>query len=283
MKASYVYLFTGLLSAAMLVGCGGGSSGGGSSTPTAPTAEITNENKTDLAVAATEAAKSATTADAPTSVGGFGFKTTVTNIANKARQMPNQELVPGVCSSGSVDVTGIDTYDTMNIDLDMTFNNCVISDSFETATYNGFVSYADNGNGFTATYRNFSVTVNGETTSINGTISCDASYTNCTENLTFGGSISGTYSNTSYTTSNMEVTGDASGYNVSGSVTHPTHGTVSISATGVTFNCTGGYPGAGEITVTAGGGVTATVTFNDCESFTIDYDSSTTTVFWNTL
>lgn len=176
----------------------------------------------------------------------------------------------------------MDSYDSMNIDLDMTFNNCVISDSFETATYNGSASYTEDGNGLTLTYRNFSVTINGETTSINGTMTCDLNY-NCTENLTYGGDISGTYSNTTYTTSNMEVTGDASGYNVNGSVTHPEHGTVTISATGVTFNCTGGYPGTGEITVTASGGVTATITFNDCDSFTIDYDGTTTTVFWNTL
>lgn len=37
MKASYIYLFSGLLSAAMLVGCGGGGGGGGT-TSVAPTA-----------------------------------------------------------------------------------------------------------------------------------------------------------------------------------------------------------------------------------------------------
>jgi hypothetical protein len=280
MKTSYLYLVSGLLSAAMLVGCGGSGGGGGATASVAPTAEITDANKTDLAVAATEAAKSATTTDAPTNL---GFKSTVANVANKANMLPNQELVPGICTTGSVDATGLDSYTTTSFSIDMTFNNCVIDDYYETATYNGSASVTSNSNGINITYNNFSVTVGGETTSINGTLSCDSSYLNCTENLTYGGDISGTYSSTTYTTSNMEVSGDASGYNVNGSVTHPDHGTVTISATGVTFDCPGGYPGAGEITVTASGGVTATITFNDCDSFTIDYDGSTTTVFWNTL
>lgn len=282
MKASYVYLFSGLLSAAMLVGCGGGSGGGTASVE--PTAEITDANKTDLAVAAAEAAKSSTNADAPSSLGGFGFKSTVSSIANKARQLPRQESILGICSSGSVDVTGMESYSGGgNINMDMTFNNCVITESYYgTATYNGSVSYVENSSSMTITYRNFHVTLDGQTSSVSGTVNCDSAM-NCTENLTFGGDISGTYSSTTYTTSNMEVTGDASGYNVNGSVTHPDHGTITISATGITFDCPGGYPGTGEITVTASGGVTATITFNDCNSFTIDYDGATTTVFWNDL
>ncbi|HEY9200726.1 MAG TPA: hypothetical protein VIQ81_03930 [Gammaproteobacteria bacterium] len=282
MKTSYVYLFSGLLSAAMLVGCGGSSGGGGAADTTVePTAEITEANKTDLAVAAAEATNNAANAEAPTNAGGFGFKTTVRNVASKALQMPNMETVPNICTSGSVDVTGMDSYETSNIDMNITFNNCVIDDYYETATYNGSVSYTENGNGLTMTYRNFTVTINGETTSINGTMTCDLSY-NCTENLTFSGDISGAYSSTTYTTNNMEVSGDdTSGYNVNGSVTHPDHGTISISASGVLFNCTSGVPSAGTITVTASGGVTATVTFNDCSSFTIDYGDVTTTVNWS--
>ena len=229
-----------------------------------------------------EAAKSSTSADAPTSLGGFGLKSTVSNVANKARQMPNYQTIDGICTTGSVDVTGMESYTGgSNINMDMTFNNCVISDSYETATYNGSVSYVENSNGLTMTYRNFRVTAGGQTTSVNGTVSCDSSYLNCTENLTYGGDVAGSYSNRTYTTSNMEVTGDSStGYNVSGSVTDPDHGTITISASGILFNCPSGVPSAGTITVTASGGVTATVTFNDCDSFSIDYDGSVTTVNW---
>lgn len=282
MRTSSLYLFSGLLSAAMLVGCGG--SGGGGTATVEPTAEITDANKADLAVAAAEATNNAANAEAPTDAGGFGFKTTVRNVASKALQMPSYQTVDGICNTGSVNVTGLDSYETSNIDMNITFSNCVIDDYSETATYNGSVSYRENSSGITMTYRNFSVTINGETTSINGTMTCDLSYS-CTENLTFGGDISGTYSNTTYTTHNMEVSGDSTnGYNVNGSVTHPSHGTISISASGVKFDCgISGFPSAGTITVTASGGVTATVTFNDCDSFTIDYNGATTTVFWNTL
>jgi|GEM_PF-5986550 len=283
MKASYLYSFSALLCATMLAGCGGSSGSG--SVAVAPTAEITNDNKTDLAVAASEAVKSATSTNTPSSIGDFGLKSTVSDIANKAFQMPNMRPVAGICLSGSVNVTGMDTYYTSNINLDMTFSSCVIDDGFGSTTYNGSASYIQNANGITISYNNFRITAGDEATSINGTISCDSSYLNCTDDLTFGGNITGTYSNQTYTTHNMEVSGDAiNGYIVNGSVTHLTHGTISINASDLRFDCTtNGLLSAGTITVTASGGVTATITFNDCDSFTIEYDGSTTTVFWNTL
>ena len=78
----------------------------------------------------------------------------------------------------------------------------------------------------------------------------------------------------------MRVTGNAySGYNVSGSVTDPDHGLIEISASGLTFDCPGGQPGSGSITVT-GANTTLEVNFVSCSEFTVTLNGVSETVLW---
>jgi hypothetical protein len=282
MKLNYLYLFSGLLSAAILVGCGGGSGGGGTA---ATAADITADNADDLTMAATEAAKSAAESDTP-DVNPFASpKTTVNNVANKAMNLSNQVtgfddayFNDAICpSGGSVTITGLDNVDqnttNTNFDFDMSFNGC---NNYGTIIESGSVSYSGDINGnFTMTYNNLQVTYGDQTETINGSMTCNSS--GCTENLSYNGS----FTNRTYQTENIQVSGNASsGYSVSGSVTDPDHGVIEISASGLIFNvCAGGQPSSGSITVT-GANTTLEVIFDGCTSFTVTLDGVSETVLW---
>lgn len=278
MKVNSLYLCSGLLSAAMLVGCGG-SSGGGSVGATA--ANITTDNAKTLAVAATESSKSATASDTPTGFGSFGSpKTRVSNIANKAINLPseNTSYSNTVCiGGGTVDITGLENADpnATSFNLNMTFTDCDVG--YGSVIQSGSASYSGSidGGSYTITYNNLRITYNGQTDTINGSISCNGSGV-CSENLTLNGELTGR----TYQTENMQVSGNASsGYNVSGSVTDPDHGVIEISASGLIFNCTGGQPSSGSITVT-GANTTLEVNFVSCSEFTVTLDGVPQTVLW---
>lgn len=281
MKMSYLYLVSGLLSAAMLVGCGG-SGGGGASTASA--ADITSDNVNDLSMAATEAAKSASESDTPDV--NLPFKSSAdSSVTNKLQSLPSQvtgisdaEINALVCpGGGSVNITGLDNINenTTSVNFDMSFSGC--NDSYGTIIQSGSVSYSGDINGnFTMTYSNLVVTYAGQTETLNGSMSCNSNGS-CSENLSYSGEFTGR----TYQTENMQVTGDAySGYNVSGSVTDPQHGVIEIDASGLTFNCPGGQPGTGQITITSGG-ESASVSFDSCASFTVTYNGTPTTVNWS--
>ena len=279
MKTHYLYLFSGLLSAAMLIGCGGGSGGGGTA---ATAADITAENANTLAVAATESAKSAAESDTPDV--NLPFKSSADSVTNKLQGLPSQvtgisdaEINALVCpGGGSVNITGLDNINenTTSFNFDMSFSNC--NDNYGTIIQSGSVSYSGDIDGnFTMTYRNLVVTYSGQTETLNGSMSCNNGV--CSENLNYSGS----FTNRTYETENMQVTGNASsGYNVSGSVTDPDHGVIEISASNVIFDCDpNGQPSSGSITVT-GANTTLEVNFVSCSEFTVTLDGDSQTVLW---
>ncbi|MCW8909834.1 MAG: hypothetical protein OQK76_04345, partial [Gammaproteobacteria bacterium] len=154
-----------------------------------------------------------------------------------------------------------------------TIADCVIDDGYSSFTLNGTISFFPAGSGYSFT-ANLSFSQNGNTESITGSGTCDAQF-NCSMTASFTG-IDGR----TYTTTSMSVTGDnTSGYTVSGTITDPDHGNITLATnTPVTFNCADGRPDAGQITVT--GGSSATVVFNECSSFSITFDGSTTAYNW---
>lgn len=284
MKASYVYLFSGLLSAAMLVGCGGSSGGGG-----AAPADITAENADDLSVAATEATKAAIDAENNTgSPSSLPFK--LSNSAplqdkmESAIRSATDDYSSYICTSGgsaSVDYNSDYTNGTFN------FNNC--DDGY--ATFSGTVSFSGDMTGsYSITYNNLVVTDNasGQSQTVSGTISCTSTGCNY-DGLNIGGAsldnsdFSGDDGRNYSFEGDVTVTGDdTSGWNVNATVVDPDHGAITITAQNVTFGgCTSGVPTGGTITV-SGNGQTATVTFIDCNSFSINYGGSTTTHNWST-
>jgi hypothetical protein len=254
-------LLLALAAAFFLAGCGGG---GGASTAT-----ITADNARDLAVAGTEAAKGSATADSAAFTFKSGSSTGVLSLDTLAKQVADAYYAPtpvyGFCDTGSFiidDVTG-----------SATFTDCVI----DTITINGSMTVSGNQNSFSYS-ASLSITENGVTESISFSGSCtisNSSAVSCTFSSTYTG-IDGR----TYITGNMSVSGDySSGYTVSGSVTDPDHGVVSITTTSpVYFNCSDGRPSSGQIVVSGNG--SATVTYNDCTSFSVNFDGVTTTYDW---
>ena len=249
----------------MLTGCGGGGGGG----PAA--AEITPSNVVDLAVAATEGLKSsATSSETPLS-----FKTgaSSSNIAinklvgditeNYYAVQDFSVLCTGGGSALLEDTTGA-----------VTITNCIIDDGYSAITLNGTISISVANSGAFSFTANLTFTQNSITESMSISGSCDA-MVNCSFTSSFTG-IDGR----TYTTASMSVTGDnTSGYTVSGTITDPDHGNITIATnTPVTFNCADGRPDNGIITVT--GGSSATVEFIDCTSFAVTFDGSTITYDW---
>lgn len=289
MKASYVYLFSGLLSAAMLVGCGGGGGGGG-----AAAADITADNADDLSVAAAEATKTAIEAESsggdtsniPTFFKSSGSAPLKDKLQTGIRYV-TEDYSSYICTSGgsaTIDVNGDYTSGSFN------FNNC--NDGL--ATFSGSVTFSGDvmGSGnISITYNNVVVTDNasGQSQTINGTITCtDGGFTCDYSGLNMGGA---SLSNSDFSgddgrnysfQGDVTVTGDdTSGWNVDATVVDPDHGAITISAQNVTFgSCGNGLPDGGTITVT-GNGQTATVTFSGCTSFSVTYGGSTTTYNWS--
>ena len=134
------------------------------------------------------------------------------------------------------------------------------------------VTFSGNESNFTITYNNLTITGFGVTETVNATVSCSTSGSSfsCTTNTSITG-IDGR----KYAVSNISVSGsEFSGYDVSATVVDPTHGSISITATAVKFDCTGstaGRPSSGTIAFTSSGR-TGTVTFDSCNSYTVTLD-----------
>jgi hypothetical protein len=202
-----------------------------------------------------------------------------------------KEAVQGVINEMLRDQYGVATRD---VKTDTTINgDCGGSATFSNATqtggtiiYNNYctsgmvmsgrVDYTiPSGGGYTFNYSNFTVSYGGESYSFNMTVSCDAQY-NCSYSEDFTGSDGRTYR-----VEDSSVSGtNASGYNVSATVYDEDYGYIDISASGLTFNCSNGFPGTGTISITGGGGSSASVTFNSCTSYTVTINGVGSNYTW---
>ena len=264
-------LLVALAAALSIAAC---SSGGG-----AGTATITAENAQDLAVAGTEATRSAADSSDLSffksgASGAFDVKAFSKQVTQNLHAVEDLSFI---CDTGSYVITYPDDATQTNYTATATFTNCTISDFYTTATING--SIIINGSSSSVTISaNLTVTEGSltETFSFNGTCSVSGSTVGtCTYSSSFTGSDGRTYA-----MANISVSGDDfSGYSVSGSVTDPDHGVITITTTTpVLFNCSNGNPSSGQIVITGSG--SATVTYNDCDSFTVTFDGAPTTYNW---
>lgn len=267
-------LFASLLSS--LAACSSDDSGGGS----AGNATITADNQEQLATAGTEGVKqgrnnSELNVLAARTPGGDPVRKLSATISSRG---PMAEEIPGICvDGGSVDATGTET------NAVITFSNCNIGGGL---VMDGVVTTTSSASGSvtttTLTYTNFTVSFQGETETINLTATCttDTSGASVTSSCSYDSTGTGVDGRT-YTVTNVTVSGDDfNGWSVSATITDPDNGQITITTnTPVTFNCTNGQPDSGSITVSDGSS-TMTVTYNDCDSFTVDFDGSTTTYNW---
>jgi len=267
-------LILALATAMLLAGC---SSGGGASKAT-----ITADNAKDLAVAGTEAAKSATKSDnlSPFKTGSGTEFNTKSFSKQIMQQAFDGELEFNICSTGTATFTVDTPQGSPTSSNSMVFVDCVISDDFSTATINGSITMTATSNSATL---NAQLTISEndivETVTFSGTCSMSNGVLGA---CSFSSSFVGIDDRT-YISSNISVSGNSSsGFSVSGSVTDPDFGVVTISTpTPVLFNCTNGNPGSGEIIVSGDG--SATVTFNDCDSFTVTHNGSPTNYNWSDI
>lgn len=280
-------LLSVLALSSMMAACGGVSSDGdsnsgskGASTYSGSTsdAKISNANKEALAQTAAFGAKEAIEAEERPGIplGGALVKdnaqSRLNEIVRDLQYLPSgAEAHPdNICSSGSVSVSGGED------DAKIVFKKC----EYHSIIFDGTLEIKTSG-GKETTIANLTITdiSTKEVITIKFSETCDVDSegveTNCISVADFKAS-----DGNSYRVESSDVTGNSSqGYTVQAKVYNSEHGAVSIISTNLLFNCSNGYPGSGSITYTSGS-ESATVTFNSCTEFTIDYDGVSSTHTW---
>lgn len=273
-----------LLGAFLITGCSSSDDGGTTTTAT----EITAENMEALATAGTEGVKQAvSTNNVPLSFAKVGKASPVQSLTVSLAQTVSQDpkflvenLSTEICVGGG---SAIADGDESNFTI--IFTNCTITGGI---VMDGTVNITTSVSGSTTTislnYINFTVTFDGETETFDLKVTCtstDNSDGTFTTSCTFDSEALGIDGRT-YSVTDISVSGDSiSGYTVSATITDPDHGIITITTTTpIRFgSCSNGQPDSGVIVVSDGTN-TMTVTYIDCNSFSIDFDGSTTTFFW---
>jgi len=288
MRRSSSLLASAFLSLLFLSACSSSGSDGASK------ANISTENYKDLAVAATEGIKEVSSLDNSQASGFSGLLGKPSaNTANApffgklTRQLQQATIdceaggsftVPDSFLSGNVGST------TLN-NITFTMNNCDNADG-EGAISGTFTFTGDVNGNFTIVVSNATIPSEG-ISNFSGTVTCtQGSFEpNCTfDNVSGTTGFAGEIDNRTYSVSDVSLSGDAvNGFNVDATVTDPDHGTIDIAATGVIFNCTGSQPSAGSITITGADGATATVTFDDCTTFTVSFNGASDSFLWDSI
>ena len=153
----------------------------------------------------------------------------------------------------------------------ITYNNfCTdAGDSYGRMTINGSLIFSETETHISMIYRNLIVSYNGETYTMNGTYTCNTSFTNCTMSSDYAGSDGSTYR-----MSDVSVSGNnSSGYSVNASFCHPNYGCVTIeTTTPITFNCANGMADGGAIRFTGANSSSGTISFDSCSSYSGTYN-----------
>ncbi|MCI0505579.1 MAG: HtaA domain-containing protein [Gammaproteobacteria bacterium] len=287
------FLSLGML--VLLTACSSGGGGGGATAPTysgvTTPAAVSASNAEEISTTATEATEQAIVSNNASNSNPLGVSITgstdseipkkVAEIVKKlAAQIQFQnipaaitisytEFGPDFCG-GSVTVPD-SAQESTTMNFTMTVNNLCYdapSDGLSQAVMNGQVQYTGTETTFTVRYINFTVTMDGQTHTLNLTMTCDdISCTYLSDYVGDDGSI--------YRVENFNVSGDdVSGYTVSATFYHPTYGSVDITTTSpILFNCSPNpQPGSGSLSFTGSGGTSGSITFDSCAGYTYCYD-----------
>lgn len=236
-------------------------------TGTNATVTVDASNADRLAVAATGATRQAIDAK---NMPLFGVSS-----ANKTAN----RLVPGVCSSGSIDIS----FNPDSTVQTIIYDNCTIDNGYFTfdessdLTADGkfiFTTFPDGSSSFR--YIDFIMTYLEESHKMNVTMTCDPLF-NCSYLSDYTGPDGRNYH---VEGSNVTETGISS-YIVSGFVSDPDYGTILINSDVTYGSCPGYVPESGTITYNGAGDSFGSVVFNSCDSFTVTVDSVATTYSWS--
>ncbi len=156
-------------------------------------ATVTTENSDELAVASTAGAGQAIAEEKARATTGFrpspekafllDFSEKLKQLVTTANRTANQ-AIPGLCSSGSADIT----FNEDQTHVTMVYNNCVVADSDGEIVNGTVILNSDSGDSYTnfsLQYIDFTVTIDGETYSMDMTMVCTES--GCTWNSDFEG------------------------------------------------------------------------------------------------
>jgi hypothetical protein len=276
------YLGLGLLLTAVAA-CGGSSGDADNDGSTSKLARINAGNAKQLGAAAAEGAKQAAK---NASVPALGFRPSgeptvasvshdlVTSIAGRAANLP----VPDICNPGSAD-------ETVNPD-GSTSVNFVMCDfgGYGLIILDGLVTASSSVSGDITTvnlaYVGLIINIGGEETILDFEASCDTNNisgaTSCALPDVVG------YDGRVYDFSDVSVIEDVSGgYLVTATIVDPDHGSFTIATTEpILLTCPNSQPISGSLQFTDGAGVPVTVTFVDCDSYAVSYNSTTAVYYW---
>jgi len=270
-------LIRGILNSAFLsllvflTACGGGSSGG-SSGVSGP-ATITADNKEDLALAASLAAAEVKSVDdAPASpFGGVMSVSAEVYAANdlvlltyELSTLPSGVDASQICTSG-----GTASVESNNSQTTVIYNNCDLGG----VVASGTATIVTSGETITITYRNFSITVDGEENILNVTVTCVNLNCSISSEFTDG-------SGKSYRIDSSSISGnDSSGYSITATVYDSEYGTLEFSASAIKFECTNGFPSSGSLSF-SDGTTDVSIAFVSCDSYTLTIDGVAESLAW---
>ena len=267
----------------VLASCGGG---GGSSkdqglvyTGLKSPASVDAGNAEDLAIAAAGGANQAIAADTANNANPISPRGSATNLNLVAMIVDQleilaltesrsaQQLIAMCDNTGSADLV----QNNDGTEGTIVFTNCQVTGG-DGAVVNGRVEFAITLSDTTITSLNmrfvyFRVTYLGDTQTVNMTISCSGALLTCSLFSDYVGVDGRTY--------RVEITivtnTGATAFDVDATVYDPDHGYFTIDASIAYNNCPGGVPETGTITITGDAATTASVVFNDCDSFTVTH------------
>jgi hypothetical protein len=277
------YLGPGIL-LAVVVACGGGSSGDANNdSSTSKLARINAGNAEQLGAAAAEGAKQA---EKKATAANVGFRPSgeltvasvshdlVTRIAGRTAN-----LTPAVyCNPGSATETFNDDGSTS-----VNFVTCDLFGQGSTIL-DGLVTASSSVSGDIITvklaYVGFIIRIGSEESILDFEASCDTNNLTGATSCTFPDVVG--YDGRVYDFSEVSVDGDEfSGFSITATIVDPDHGRFTIATTTpIQFTCSNGQPFPGALQFTDGAGVLVTVTFIDCDSYAVSYNSTTAVYYW---
>ena len=281
MNPSIRYLGLCLLLTAV-VACSSGSGDTDNNSSGSKPAEINAGNAEQLGAAAAEGAKQAVkNANVPS----LGFKPSgeptiesvtqdlVTRIAGRTASMP----APVNCNPGSAtEIVSPDGTSVNFVSCDYEGLGLIILDGLVTASS----SVAGDITTVKLEYVGFIISIAGEDTILNFEASCDTNNISGATSCTFPDVVG--FDGRVYDFSDVTVSGDGfSGYTVTASIVDPDHGSFTIATTApILFTCPNGQPISGALQFADGADVLVTVTFNDCDSYTVSYSGAIEVYSW---
>ncbi|MES9990618.1 MAG: hypothetical protein ABW098_01600 [Candidatus Thiodiazotropha sp.] len=300
MKKVSTHLFSLVYLVLLLQGCGGGggdsdgSTGSGDSTYTGTTSEavIDSSNAKEIATGVASGTQQAVVSDSlsgvamrPQATPGSKLVEVAPRIAQWIEQFNGSlaaktvNVTAEICDAGGQAIANTNDAETQG---NITFTNCAMSDmQGGTIVLDGVVEFSVNTGADTLSMV-FHVTVSylGETETVNLTLGCSnisSASISCTMTSDFTG-IDGRV----YRIDDISVSGsEASGFYVDMTFYDPDHGQVDvITSQPLTYGCANGVPGSGMLNLYGGSDTFATVSFDNCSSYTVTVDSVANTYNW---